>query len=102
MRGEARRHRDYLWSKQRGKCALCKTNLRYEWETPHVDHIRPLSKGGDNHRSNLQLLCATCNLSKGNRWGGGSAVGDDGLGWSVVIILVVVVVLVILVQAGVA
>lgn len=26
----------------------------------HVDHIRPLCKGGSNHGSNLRLLCPVC------------------------------------------
>lgn len=29
-----------------------------------VDHIMPLSAGGRNHRSNLQLLCRSCNARK--------------------------------------
>jgi len=37
------------------------------WENLHVDHIKPLSKGGTNDEKNLQALCAKCNLSKGNR-----------------------------------
>jgi len=31
----------------------------------HVDHIYPVSKGGDNLPDNLVLSCATCNLQKG-------------------------------------
>lgn len=31
----------------------------------HVDHKMPLSRGGSNWPSNLQLLCARCNTSKG-------------------------------------
>ncbi|ORA15580.1 hypothetical protein BST16_09240 [Mycobacterium asiaticum DSM 44297] len=31
----------------------------------HVDHIRPTSKAGTDHISNLQLLCSPCNLGKG-------------------------------------
>lgn len=31
----------------------------------HIDHIVPISKGGKTVPSNLQVLCAKCNLSKG-------------------------------------
>ncbi len=33
----------------------------------HVDHKHPISKGGNHHPSNLQILTATENLSKGAR-----------------------------------
>lgn len=33
----------------------------------HVDHIRPVSRGGTNDPDNLRLLCPRCNLSRGNR-----------------------------------
>jgi hypothetical protein len=36
----------------------------------HIDHVRPVSLGGSDDPSNLQLLCARCNLSKYNRWVG--------------------------------
>lgn len=51
-----------ILSDQNGKCAYCKKSLK-KW---HVDHIQPLSKGGDNSRSNLQITCQTCNLKKGS------------------------------------
>lgn len=50
-----------LLKQQRGKCAYCKNVVRYKY---HVDHIMPVSLGGDNDRSNLQILCPGCNQSK--------------------------------------
>ena len=32
----------------------------------HVDHITPLSEGGDDDINNMQLVCATYNLKKGS------------------------------------
>lgn len=40
-------------------CAACKTTHDLQ-----IDHVMPLALGGDNQLSNLQLLCASCNLSK--------------------------------------
>lgn len=50
-----------LFTKQGGKCVYCRVSLRKGY---HVDHIQPLSKGGSNWPSNLQLLCARCNNNK--------------------------------------
>jgi 5-methylcytosine-specific restriction endonuclease McrA len=50
-----------LIEEQKNKCAYCKTKLNKF----HVDHIIPLSKGGRNVDSNVQLLCPNCNFSKG-------------------------------------
>ena len=49
---------------QRGKCPVCKASLDDGY---HVDHIHPLSKGGTNDKSNIQLLCPHCNWSKNAR-----------------------------------
>lgn len=46
---------------QKGKCINC---LKPFGEKFHVDHIVPLSRGGPNIRSNLQILCPFCNISK--------------------------------------
>ena len=33
----------------------------------NIDHKTPISRGGTNDKSNLQLLCRSCNLSKNNQ-----------------------------------
>ncbi len=48
---------------QKGRCACCRALLRRTGY--HVDHIYPISRGGSNAPSNLQLLCPRCNRSKG-------------------------------------
>lgn len=51
----------WLLNQQRYQCAVCKKNIRGCY---HVDHIEPLAKGGSNDKSNLQVLCPTCNNQK--------------------------------------
>jgi len=45
------------------KCRLCGDDS--DKMIVHFDHIYPWSKGGPNTASNLQILCSTCNMSKG-------------------------------------
>lgn len=49
---------------QRGKCWHCSKPVGDKY---HVDHLRPLAKGGTNDPRNLVISCPTCNLSKGDR-----------------------------------
>jgi 5-methylcytosine-specific restriction endonuclease McrA len=50
-----------LYDAQNGICVACLVSLLNGY---HVDHIEPLSKGGSNWPSNLQLLCPPCNMQK--------------------------------------
>ena len=58
-------HKNYLYGIQEGFCNYCKDHLKIRHLT--VDHIIPKTKGGTDHPSNLQLLCHSCNSTKGNR-----------------------------------
>jgi hypothetical protein len=54
------------YQQQGGRCAHCgKFGSMSQMD---ADHIRPYSKGGSTSWSNLQILCQTCNRSKGNRY----------------------------------
>lgn len=58
------RIKDKLMHDQKGLCAICGATL----STAHkvsIDHKIPVSKGGTDDVSNLQLTCFKCNLIKG-------------------------------------
>ncbi len=53
-----------LFKLQRKKCASCNKSISKYYE---VDHIVALVNGGSDDKHNLQLLCMTCNRSKGSK-----------------------------------
>jgi len=44
-------------------CAYCGSKKNLE-----IDHIKPVSKGGDNNIENLQILCHKCNRAKADKY----------------------------------
>ena len=58
--------RAHVLYKYKKTCQLC--GRKAPQVVLHVDHIIPESKGGKTDLSNLQVLCETCNLGKGDRY----------------------------------
>lgn len=57
-----------VYFRDRGRCCNCNKDLSNTLSIQnkqHYDHIVPLKLGGINDVSNLQLLCDSCNQSKG-------------------------------------
>ncbi|MCR5266456.1 MAG: HNH endonuclease [Cyanobacteria bacterium RUI128] len=49
------------------KCVICGRSQK-EGAQLHVDHIKPVSKGGKTVESNLRTLCDMCNLGKSDEY----------------------------------
>lgn len=73
--GVLKRCRVPRWAKRavffrdRGRCVSCQADLSgllQIWAEDEFDHIVPLSLGGLNDVTNLQLMCKPCNLRKGD------------------------------------
>lgn len=59
-----------VFFRDRGMCAACNRDLSglvTVNTAKHFDHIIPLAEGGINDVTNIQLLCETCNLTKGRK-----------------------------------
>lgn len=49
------------------RCAICGRSAE-DGVTLHVDHIKPVSKGGKTEIDNLRTLCDYCNLGKSDKY----------------------------------
>lgn len=54
---KARRNR--IFARDNWECKICGTDKKLE-----LDHIIPISKGGEDSEDNLQVLCKSCNCRK--------------------------------------
>lgn len=52
--------RMFVWQRDKGRCVKCGSQEKLEF-----DHIIPVSMGGSSTARNIQLLCESCNRSKG-------------------------------------
>ncbi len=60
---KATSHKHLLYGEQEGRCAMCSTLT--EIRLMDVDHIVAKAEGGGDELENRQLLCRSCNLTKG-------------------------------------
>lgn len=54
--------RQKVLNKYQFTCCFCGAKSRLE-----IDHIQPVSKGGEDKMSNYQVLCKSCNSKKSNK-----------------------------------
>lgn len=55
----------HQYNMQRGKCCYCDKPILFE--EADIDHVVPVSRGGNNGRGNILVACQTCNRSKSNK-----------------------------------
>lgn len=60
--GVTRTQRQRILDRDGHKCQSCGAT-----ESLCMDHILPISRGGDSSDDNLQVLCSACNTKKGNK-----------------------------------
>lgn len=62
-----------LWEKQGGKCSCCGIKViqpnqknQNDPRRATINHIIPLSKGGEHDEKNLEMACQGCNYDLGD------------------------------------
>ena len=63
--------REQIWTRDEGRCQGPYCDALLPWSLAlrqaHIDHIRPLSKGGANAAGNLRTLCRRCHVLRAGR-----------------------------------
>ena len=57
----------HVYKRAKACCEYCLSQARYSTQSFSVDHIIPISKGGDCSLDNLALSCQGCNSHKYNK-----------------------------------
>lgn len=63
-----------LYKRDDGICQICRRSINFNCDSnsdyyPSIDHIIPISKGGEHQWDNVQLACRCCNTLKGDKVG---------------------------------
>ena len=58
------KQRRFIIERARSRCEYCQTPLQYASQSFVIEHIVPLSRGGETAMSNLALACGGCNAHK--------------------------------------
>jgi HNH endonuclease len=58
--------KDFITERARGCCEYCCSQVKYSPDPFSIEHIIPLSKGGNYELDNLALACQGCNNRKYN------------------------------------
>lgn len=56
-----------VFDRARGLCEYCRSQAKYAIDPLVIDHIQPVSRGGQTIEDNLALSCQTCNNYKYNK-----------------------------------
>jgi 5-methylcytosine-specific restriction endonuclease McrA len=64
-----------VFERDRWRCGVCRKKIDPKLKNPHpmsvsLDHVVPLSQGGDHSYANTQATHLTCNIARGARGGG--------------------------------
>ena len=54
-----------LYNEQNGICYMCFES--FDFKCMEMDHMIPISKGGQHKKSNVKMCCPTCNKKKGTK-----------------------------------
>lgn len=57
--------RDRIIRRDDSTCYMCHRKLGKR--DIHLDHVRPVTRGGSHTEDNIKVSCRPCNLRKGNR-----------------------------------
>lgn len=62
---EWRQLRIQIYNRDKGICQHCRKRIPFK--EVHIDHIKPLSLGGNNRPLNLRTLCQTCHALRDDK-----------------------------------